>query len=108
MKIRLIAAKDENNVLKPGANTRQRDAPNGKDLRLDYEEKKKRLSRLTPREHDVLLLILDGYTLRETAGKLGIAYSTANTHQMAIYKKLEVNSKAELIINFRCSTNSVG
>jgi len=106
--IRPVAAKDKNSVLKPRKDARQRDAPYGKDQGLDDTEKKERASRLTPREHDMFLLLLEGCTLKETAVKLGIAYSTVNTHQMAIYKKLEVNSKAELIINFRCLANSTG
>lgn len=56
---------------------------------------------LTPRERDTYLLLVEGYTLKETARQLGIRYSTANTHQTNIYKKLHVNSRAELIINYR-------
>ncbi len=78
-----------------------RDTLCSKELDLSETEKKERISVLTPRELDVFLLLLEGYTLKETAKHLGISYSTANTHQMAIYKKLGVNSKTELIINFR-------
>lgn len=56
---------------------------------------------LTPRELDVFRLLLEGYTLQETANQLGVKYSTANTHMTAIYKKLDVNSRAELIIRYR-------
>jgi DNA-binding CsgD family transcriptional regulator len=56
---------------------------------------------LTPRELDVFRLLLEGYTLQETANQLGVKYSTANTHMTAIYKKLGVNSRAELIIRYR-------
>lgn len=56
---------------------------------------------LTPREMDVFRLLLEGYTLRETADQLGVKYSTANSHMTAIYKKLGVNSRAELIIRYR-------
>ena len=59
------------------------------------------LSGLPPRETDVFLLLLEGYTLRETAALLGVKYSTANTHMTAVYKKLEVNSPAEPIIRYR-------
>lgn len=47
------------------------------------------------------MFLLEGYTLKETANQLGIGYSTANTYQTAIYRKLHVNSRAELIINYR-------
>lgn len=56
---------------------------------------------LTPREIEAFMLLLEGYTLKETADQLGISYSTANTYQTAIYRKLHVNSRAELIINYR-------
>lgn len=56
---------------------------------------------LTPREMDVFRLLLEGYTLQETANQLGVKYSTVNTHMTAIYKKLGVNSRAELIIRYR-------
>lgn len=56
---------------------------------------------LTPREMDVFRLLLDGYTLQETANQLGVKYSTVNTHMTAIYKKLGVTSRAELIIRYR-------
>lgn len=56
---------------------------------------------LTPREQEVFLLLVEGYTLQETAEQLGIKYSTANTHVTGIYKKLGVTSRAELIIRYR-------
>ncbi len=55
---------------------------------------------LTPRELDVFRLLLEGYTLQETADQLGVKYSTVNTHMTAIYKKLGVKSRAELIISY--------
>lgn len=63
--------------------------------------KQKRVSLLTPREHDLFLLLLEGYTLKECAKKLTVKYSTANTHMTGIYRKLEVNTRAELIIYYR-------
>lgn len=56
---------------------------------------------LTPREMDVFRLLLEGYTLQESADQLGVKYSTVNTHMTAIYKKLGVSSRAELIIRYR-------
>ncbi len=56
---------------------------------------------LTPRELDVFRLLVEGYTLQETADQLSVKYSTANTHMTAIYKKLGVTSRAELIIRYR-------
>jgi DNA-binding CsgD family transcriptional regulator len=63
--------------------------------------KQSKVAKLTPREHDLFLLLLEGYTLKESAQQLSIKYSTANTHMTGIYKKLGVNTRAELIINYR-------
>ncbi len=64
-------------------------------------EPSERLVLLTPREKELFLLLLEGYTLKESAKRLAIKYSTANTHMTGIYKKLKVNSRAELIIRYR-------
>lgn len=72
-----------------------------KNISVDQSSKRARVSRLTPREHDLYLLLIEGYTLKKSATMLGVKYSTANTHMTCIYRKLEVNSRAELIINYR-------
>jgi len=51
---------------------------------------------LTDRERDVLDLLCEGRTYRETGTALGITVGTVQTHVKAIYGKLEVESKAEL------------
>ncbi len=56
---------------------------------------------LTARETEVFRLLLEGYTLKETADLLGVKSSTVNTHTTSIYKKLNVTSRAELIIRYR-------
>lgn len=67
----------------------------------DTDGKKELIAHLTPREHELYLILLEGYTLKESAEQLLIKYSTANTHMTSIYKKLEVKSRAELIIKYR-------
>lgn len=74
--------------------------PYGKKLNIGREEKIRLISSLTQREKSTFLLLLEGYTLKETACRMGIGYSTANTYQTAVYRKLNVNSRAELIINY--------
>lgn len=55
---------------------------------------------LTQRELDVFYLLIEGFTLKEIAQKLKIKYSTVNTHTNSIYKKVNVNSRPELIIRY--------
>nr|WP_300094227.1 LuxR C-terminal-related transcriptional regulator [Sedimentibacter sp.] len=64
-------------------------------------ERLERVARLTPREYQLYLLLLEGYSLRECADKLNVKYPTANTHMTSTYKKLGVNTRAELIIKYR-------
>lgn len=56
---------------------------------------------LSKREIEVCKLLLEGYTLRQISGILSIAYSTVNTYCTSVYRKLEINSRAELIILFK-------
>jgi DNA-binding NarL/FixJ family response regulator len=51
--------------------------------------------RLTPREVDVLRLIGRGLRNNETAATLGISKMTVNHYIKAIYRKLDVTSRAE-------------
>lgn len=57
--------------------------------------------RLSPKETEVCELLLRGYTLRQTAAMLEIAYSTANTYCTALYRKLNINSRTELTLLFK-------
>ncbi|MPM22291.1 hypothetical protein SDC9_68742 [bioreactor metagenome] len=67
---------------------------------LSANEPSERIALLTPRERDLFFLLLEGYTLKESAKQLSVKYSTANTHMTGIYKKLHVKSRAELIIKY--------
>ena len=55
---------------------------------------------LSPREKQVVLLLLKGMTLRQVAPELGLTVSTVATYSKAIYKKLGINSRAELFLLF--------
>ncbi len=54
--------------------------------------------KLTPAEREVCRLLLDGYTLRQIAGMQSRAYATINTHCTSIYRKLNINSRTELLL----------
>lgn len=57
--------------------------------------------KLSPKETEVCELLLRGYTLRQTAAMLEIAYPTANTYCTALYRKLNINSRTELTLLFK-------
>lgn len=52
---------------------------------------------LTQREHEVLGLLVKGFTFGEIGGLLGISAHTVTSHVKHIYCKLEVRSRAEAV-----------
>lgn len=52
---------------------------------------------LTPREREVLALLVDGETSASLAAALGISLHTANAHIRSIYRKLEVRSRSQAV-----------
>jgi DNA-binding NarL/FixJ family response regulator len=52
---------------------------------------------LTEREHQVLELLVKGFTFQEIGELLGISAHTVTTHVKHIYGKLEVRSRAEAV-----------
>lgn len=47
---------------------------------------------LSPREHQVLILIADGKSSSQIAEELGVAFRTVVTHRFHLYKKLGVHN----------------
>ena len=56
---------------------------------------------LSKRETEVCKLLLQGYTMRQISGILSIAYSTVNTYCTSVYRKLEINSRSEMLLLFK-------
>jgi two-component system response regulator NreC len=53
--------------------------------------------KLTPREREVLRLIALGHTSVEIAQKLGLSPRTIETHRARIHRKLDLDTRAELV-----------
>ena len=49
---------------------------------------------LSPREKEILSLIVDGLTAKEIAERLGVSIHTTDTHTRHLFKKLDVHSRA--------------
>jgi RNA polymerase sigma factor (sigma-70 family) len=56
-----------------------------------------RMASLTPREHDVMRLIVEGMPAKKIAEQLGISNKTVDVHRAHIMNKLEIKSVAELV-----------
>jgi DNA-binding NarL/FixJ family response regulator len=63
--------------------------------------KKPKMPNLTEREHEVVQGILEGYTYLQIAEKYFITIDTVRSHIKNIYKKLSINSKAQLFKLYR-------
>jgi len=57
----------------------------------------RRFSSLTPREREVLPLVVGGLLNKQAAGELGISEVTLQIHRGSIMKKMEAGSFAELV-----------
>ena len=53
--------------------------------------------RLTPREHEVAVLLAYGYTNHEIAERLEISIRTAEMHRANAMRKLQVQSRAQVV-----------
>lgn len=52
---------------------------------------------LTPREQEILNLLVQGHTIKQAAGELGIGYYTADEYIRSVYEKLQVRSRGGAI-----------
>jgi DNA-binding CsgD family transcriptional regulator len=65
-------------------------------------------SLLSPREKDVLEMMLRGYGTDVSAQKLDIAVETVRRHRKSIYRKLDVNSQTDLFSLFINAMSCLG
>lgn len=56
-----------------------------------------RLAQLTPREHEVMLMVTDGKSNKEIANELGVSAKTVEAHRARVMEKMEAHSLAELV-----------
>ena len=56
--------------------------------------------KLSPREKEVAVLLIQGMTMRQAALELDISEKTVNGYCKTLYKKLGINSRTELFVRF--------
>jgi FixJ family two-component response regulator len=65
--------------------------------RSDLGEARRLIERLTPREREVLDLVVEGKMNKQIAARLGTAEQTVKQHRGRVMRKLEVDSVADLV-----------
>jgi FixJ family two-component response regulator len=68
-----------------------------RDMQKQRAEIATRLARLTPREHEVMVMVTNGKANKEIATSLGVSAKTVEAHRARVMEKMEANSLAELV-----------
>ena len=63
----------------------------------EMQELRERYASLTPRERDVMALVVSGLLNKQVAGDLGITESTVKAHRGQVMQKMKANSVADLV-----------
>ena len=63
----------------------------------EMQELRQRYASLTPREQDVMSLVVSGLLNKQVAGELGITESTVKAHRGQVMQKMKANSVADLV-----------
>jgi len=64
---------------------------------VEMQELRDRHALLTPRERDVMALVVSGLLNKQVAGELGITESTVKAHRGQVMQKMKANSVADLV-----------
>lgn len=64
---------------------------------LRHAEVEKRIADLTPRQHQVMELVVSGKATKQIARQLGISHKTVEAHRAHIMQKMAADSLAELV-----------
>lgn len=72
-------------------------AEKGRVARAELAAMRERARRLTPREHEVMELVVEGLLNKQVAGALGVSEKTVKIHRARVMEKTEARSLPELV-----------
>ncbi|QIK37794.1 response regulator transcription factor [Caldichromatium japonicum] len=65
--------------------------------RLARAETIRRLAELTPREHEVMVMVTEGKSNKDIAALLGVSTKTVEVHRARVMEKMQAESLADLV-----------
>jgi FixJ family two-component response regulator len=78
--------------------------------RSEHDSVRVRIERLTPREREVLRLVVDGLPSKEIAQRLHVSCKTVEAHRARIMRKMETDGVADLVrvvVSASCMTGGM-
>jgi FixJ family two-component response regulator len=66
-------------------------------LNAEMQELRRRYASLTPRERQVMALVVSGLLNKQVGGELGISEITVKAHRAVVMQKMKANSLADLV-----------
>lgn len=73
---------------------------NGNEWTSPHAAADDQLATLSRREREVVEMIVQSYSYKEIAGRLGVGVSTIGTHMNHIYQKLDVSTRREIVARY--------
>jgi FixJ family two-component response regulator len=70
----------------------------GSEKRANLAELKRRYDSLTPREQEVMRLVVSGLLNKQSASELGISEKTIKVHRARVMEKMNVEALAQLVL----------
>ncbi|MCB1785750.1 MAG: response regulator transcription factor [Chromatiaceae bacterium] len=64
---------------------------------VEHLQIQERLAHLTPREHEVMMMVTEGKSNKEIANTLGVSAKTIEAHRARVMEKMQAGSLAELV-----------
>ena len=68
-----------------------------RDVAMEHGDVRARIARLTPREREVMKLLVKGETSKEIAYDLHLSVRTVEAHRRTVLRKMSVSSAAQLV-----------